>query len=320
MFEVLPEGKQNKEKEQNKLSRRDFLRVATGLTLAGAGTLAGGYFAKKGLGELGLRFEEQNADQLSSKNFFDEEARILSEQTKEAPTQTAELSPEATTATEKSPEPTSTPEIPNYFNFGQIDFEKDEQIGASFFIEQDQVVIPYFNPRTWEPNILSSGEFDPNRNTGLVYLDSGNRKILNLHSGRLGPLDEQGFSAYKLQIYFEEHPNIGVRRYSAEVQEALNDTIGSEVVFKQGENFAYSDVIAAVRVPPNLVNESKEHVYNINEWLANTFPESGFNKVLNNEKEILTLKFCGRKLAGEPDAEGEPSFRQSRFFMAMKLI
>jgi hypothetical protein len=319
MFEVLPEGKQNKEKEQNKLSRRDFLRVATGLTLAGAGTLAGGYFARKGLGELGLRFEERNADQLSSKDFFDEEARILSEQTKEAPTQTPEPTSQVTSVPEETPEPTPTPEA-GIYEFGKIDFKSGEKLGMSYFIGEDQILVPYFTPIIWYKGILDSGEFDPDRNTGLVYTESGHRKILNLHSGREGPLDEQGYSAYKLQIYFEEHPNIGVRRYPAEVQEALNNTIGSEVVFKQGENFAYSDIIAAVRVPPNLVNESKEHVYNINEWLANTFPESGFNKVLNNEKEILTLKFCGRKLAGEPDAEGEPSFRQSRFFMAMKLI
>lgn len=312
----------NKEREvKSGISRRDFLRVATGLGLAAGGALSTWYFGKKGLEELGLRFEEDQSEQTSSKDFFDEEARILSQQTEQAPTQTSQPTPEATSPPEATTEPTPTPEQLKPLQFGKVDFESQQNIGMSYFLGEDQIIVPYFTPKTWRPGILSTGEFDPDKNTGLVYLDSENRKILNLHSGRRGPLDEQGYSMYQLQLHLEEHPNIGVRRYAREVDEIMKSTIGSEVVLKQGEEFTYSKIVAAVRVPPNLVNESKQHVYDINRWLAEKFPDSGFKNVLNEENEILTVKFCGRKLAGEGDieAEGEPAYRQSRFFLASKL-
>ena len=314
----------NKERGTNKenkarMSRRDFLRVAAGLGLAGGGMALGGFFAKRGLEELGLRFEERDTNELSSKDFFDEEAQILQKQTQEAPTQTTEPAVEATGAPEETPEPTSTPEVTKYFEFGNIDFENNEQIGMSYFLAGDQVLVPYFEPIIWHPEVLSSGEFDPEKNTGVVYLDSGHRKVLNLHSGRRGPLDEQGFSAYKLQIYLEEHPDIGVRRYPREVNEILQNILGSEVVLKQANNFTYSNIVAAARITPSLVNESKKNVYNINEWLAEKFPRTGFDEVLNEEENVLVVKFCGRRLAGEEENPNEPTYRQSRFFIATKL-
>jgi len=304
-----------KERERKHISRRDFIKVATGLGLAGAGAY---YFGKETLTQLGVIRPEQ-----STEGFFNEESERLSRAT-----QVAETSQPGSTLEqpnikqpENTPEPTETPELSFNWRFGDIDFSNsNEQIGMGYFIGDEEILVPYFTPISWYEGVLQSGEFGLDRNSGLTYLDERNRKILNLHSGRLSIFDQEGLTMYQLQRYIEEYPDNGVIRYAPrEIDEVLRTLIGSDVVVKQENKFAYSKIIAAVRVPPERVIESRNNVYTIVSWLTENFRDSGFEQIRPNDRDVLITKFCGRKLGIEREETRETPWRQARFFIAKRL-
>lgn len=313
-----------------KLSRRDFLKLAAGLGLAGGGTALAYHFGKKSLEEFGY---QSGGPGESSGNFFNKESQILSRATEVAKTEEPESTLEAQGTPEPTKEPTPESELITEWRFGNIDFgNKDKQIGIAYFLGENQILVPNFTPITWFEGLYETGAFEPKENTGLIYLDSSNRKILNVHSGRQGPLHQEGYSAYKLQIYLEEHPENGVRRLPIEINKVVANIIGSDVVFKQEDKFAYSKIVAAVRVPPLKVIESQQHVFDIVSWLSQNYPDSGFRNVQGGDRNIVVTKFCGRLLGGEQnlinDLENKdlkkaindlPESQKSRFFIAEKL-
>lgn len=319
-----------KEREKRPLSRREFIKAATmvGLGLGGA---AGMWVSGKWLLEdLGVDLSEDE-NQLTTENFFEQESKILEEATHTSPTETTQPTEQAPEATAE-PEPTETPQPINRWEWGDVTFEDgSEDIGMSYFFEDQQVLIPYFTPITWYEGILNTGRFHYTRNTGLVYEDDHQRKILNLHSGRRSSVDQDGFTAYRLQIFLEEYPGKGVRRYPREVNEIMKSIIGTEVVAKQGEKFAYSKIVAATRVDPIKVPESQQHVSDITSWLATNYPESGFQNLGPENNDIVVTKFCGRILNLEQEMIDQledknlrdkindtPPFQKARFFIAKK--
>lgn len=299
-------------KSPDKISRRDFNKLA-GAVLAGIGLGGAGYAGWKTLEGLGLHLKPQEPP---SDNFFYEESQKLARATQSAATPTP-FQPEPNE--EATPEPSPTPEAENYWKFAKIDFSNSkEPIDMGFFIGSDTILVPSFTPFVYYEGALEDGAFSPEINSGMAYLDSSSRKVLNLHSGRRGPLDAQGFTMWGMQRYLEEDPNNGVRRYPKTVNEIISQSlIGSEVVIRQGKISSLVKIAAALRVPPTQVAESQSHVYDISDWLGKTYPNSGFAD-LGNGKDTLVIKFCGRILSGERADESRPSYQQSRFFIALK--
>lgn len=299
-------------KSPEKISRREFNKLAAAI-LGGIGIGGAAYSGAKVLEGLGLRFGPQEpVDQ----NFFFEESQRLARSTQAAPTATP-FEPQATQ--EPTPEPSPTPEPENDWKFAGIDFsDSTKLIDMGFFIGSDTVLVPSFIPFAYYDGALEDGAFAPDSNTGLTYLDPKNRKILNLHSGRRGSLDTQGYTMWGMQRYLEENPKNGVRRYPREVNELMDASlIGSQPVIRQGDTSSLVKVVAALRVPPEQVSASQDHVYDIADWLGATYPDSGFAH-LGRDKDTLVIKFCGRILTGERADDSRPSYQQSRFFLALK--
>lgn len=297
--------------KNSKVSRRAFLRL--GAAAAGGAALIGaGVVGKKVLEDLGVQLVPQAP---AEDNFFYREAQRLTESTRVAPTP---FQPRPTSET--TPEPSPTPETYNAWVFDNIDLsDSRKQIDMGFYIGQDTILVPYFTPIPFYEGVLEDGAFEAESNTGVTYLDGSNRKILNLHSGRRSALDTRGFTAWDLQKYFEEYPNTGSRRYPREVDEFFKKSVigSSRVITRQVTVPSHSKIVAAVRVSPEKVAESQEHVGDIVEWLGENYPDFGFAS-LGKDHETLVIKFCGRILSGEKEDETRPTYQQSRFFLALK--
>jgi hypothetical protein len=205
------------------------------------------------------------------------------------------------------------------FTFAKIDFsDSPKMVSMGFFIGGETTIVPPFIPFAFYEGALQDGVFASESNTGLAYLETYNRIILNIHSGRRGPLDTRGFSAYALQLFLETNPETGNRRYPREADQYLTNTVvGSEVVLKQKDQASLTTIAAAVRVPPQHVWESQRHVADITDWLTKKYPESTF-KNLEGDEKYLVIKFCGRILGGEDEDPRRSPSQQSRFFLALK--
>ena len=310
------------ETPQPKLSRRGFNKLA-GAVLGGIGLGGAAYSGFRFLEGLGLEIPH---------NSFEQELEGLSRAATPTPFRPQETTPaSSTTVPQETPEPSPTPEAINYWSFAKADFsDSAHQIDMMITLkDSSQLLVPSFIPIAWREGLLESGDFAPERNTGLTYLDEDRRKILNLHSGREGPL-HSGYTMWGVQLAIETDPTTGNRIYPRQAEEKLRDNyIGADVLIRQTEA-GLARIVAAVRVPPSLVYESTQHVYEqtgssgnvtsegIIPWLATNFPDSGFSEVVN-DSDVLVMKFCGRILSGEhPEERISSPYQQARFFLALK--
>ena len=297
-----------------KISRRAFLRLGSAAA-GGAALIGAAAVGRKVLEDLGVQLVPHGPVE---DNFFYREAQRLAESTHVAPTP---FQPQPTS--EVTLESPPTPETYNAWVFDNIDLSNSrKQIDMGFYIGQDTILVPYFTPVAFYEGVLEDGAFEAESNTGMTYLDGLNRKILNLHSGRRSALDTRGFTAWALQKYLEEYPSTGSRRHPREVDEFIKKSVvGSSVVVREDKVSSNSKIVAGVRVGPQRVAESQEHVGDIIDWLGQNYPDSGFADLGRNH-ETLVIKFCGRLLAEIPGLEEEdlsrPTYQQARFFLALK--
>ncbi len=307
-------------KSPDKLPRRGFLKAAVigGLGLGGAV-----YSGWKVLEGLGLRISQDSLSQ---------ELQQLAESPTPTPFQPRESTPTLSAGeVQTTPEPSPTPEFVHDWLFAGADFsDSAHQIDMMITLtDSSQLLVPAFTPLSWRDGLLEAGEFAPERNTGLTYLDEDRRKILNLHSGRLGPL-HTGFTMWDVQLAIETNPETGNRINPREAEEKLRSQfVGSEWAIEQTST-SHARCVAAVRVPPSLVYESTRHVYEqtdssgivtsegIIPWLAENFPDTGFSEIVD-DPHVLVIKFCGRILSGEHEETRIASpYQQARFFLALK--
>ncbi len=308
------------ESSRTKLSRRAFIKAAI---TGGVGLGGAGYAGLKFLERLGWEPPEVS---------FEQELQTVSKTATATPflPQEATSRPIFNQPTERTVEPFPTPEVINYWIFARADFsDSSHQIDMMITLnDSTELLIPPFTPISWREGILESGDFSPDKNTGLTYLDEDMRKILNLHSGRAGPL-RPGYTMWEVQMAIETN-SLGNRISPAQAEEKLKTQfMGASVLVRQREA-AFAKIAAAVRVPPSLVYESTRHVYEetdangnviregIVPWLAENFPDSGFSDLVD-KSDVLIIKFCGRILSGEREEKRiSSSFQQARFFLALK--
>jgi len=319
-----------------KISRREFNKLA-GAALAGVGLAGAGFAGWKLLEGLGLRVGED----APSRDSFEQELADLSRPTREASTPTPFQPQSATEIPHTTPEPSPTPELINKYKFAKADFsDSAHQIDMLLTLNNgEKLLIPLFTPLPWREGILDGPDFKPKSNTGVTYLDESGRKILNLHSGREGPLDTAGYTMWKVQLAIETNAR-GYRIYPREVDEKLSTNFtGGDAIVRQTDS-GPAKMVAAVRVPPKMVLGVSQHLNEVRDaagqitttgliaWIAETFPDSGFQKILS-DPNILIIKTCGRRLRGETQnaqfintqgkiEEETSEYRQSRFFLAFK--
>ena len=213
-----------------------------------------------------------------------------------------------------SPTPTLSP-TPEWMTYDDISF-RDQGLEVLFTMacNQDQVFMEEFFVRNYTPELLDSGEFNTNLDFAMAWEHLGFYGLW-IHSGisnRLGELP-----AYPLQIYLENNPQ-GLLRGPSETIEHMQDCLlGSEVILRQGETLSANRVVAAVRIPPFEVEEVSLQPMNLVPYLAENYPDSGFDQM---ELPGLLFYFCGRQLRGETYNTSLDYWTQSRFIIGIMPV
>ncbi len=230
----------------------------------------------------------------------------LSSPTQVPPTQTVESSP--------TPGPTATP-TPVWMTYDEVDF-RDQEIEVLFTLNCDQAQI-YLDPffvTPYTPGLFASGEFLYNFDFAMAWEHLGFYGLW-IHSGRSNQFGD--LPALPLQLYLENNAQ-GIRRNPVDLNDHLqNCLIGSEIIIRQGENSSVSKVVAAVRIPPSEVDEVSQQPMNLVPYLAENYPDSGFDQMA---LPGLLFYFCGRQLSGEAFNTNYQYWTQSRFIIGMMPI
>jgi hypothetical protein len=136
-----------------------------------------------------------------------------------------------------------------------------------------------------------------------------------IHSGQSSTFGD--LPAYPLQIYLENDAR-GYRRSPEEFDAHLqNCLMGAELRLRQGDTLSVSEVVAAVRVPPTGVLEVSHRPMEMVPYLAETYPESGFDQM---DVPGLVFFFCGRQLTGEAYNSDLDYWTQSRIIIGFMPI
>lgn len=228
--------------------------------------------------------------------------------TQHLPTQTATSAPTA------SPTPSPTP-TPEWMTYDEIDF-KDQVIEALLTMncEGEQVYLDPFLVTPYTPGIFESGAFLYNLDFSIAWEHLGFYGLW-VHSGQS---DTHGdLPAYPLQLYLENDAQ-GIRRNPDQIISHLqNCLIGSELRLRQDETLSMSEVVAAVRIPPSEVDEVSRHPMNLVPYLAENYPESGFDQM---STPGLLFYFCGRQLSGEAFNTKYSYWTQARFVIGFMPV
>lgn len=228
------------------------------------------------------------------------------------PSQTVQSSPTAIPTASPTPSPTPTPE---WMTYDGIDF-KDQEIETLLTTEceGEQIYLNPFYVTPYSPNIIESGAFFFNLDFSIAWEHLGFYGLW-VHSGVSNEFGE--LPAYPLQLYLENNAQ-GFRRNPEEMLAHIqNCLIGSELRLRQGENLSVSKVVAAVRVPPSDVDEVSSHPMTMVPYLAEKYPESGFDQM---ELPGLLYYFCGRNLSGEAFNTSFSYWTQSRFIIGFMPV
>jgi len=207
------------------------------------------------------------------------------------------------------PSPTPSP-TPEWMVYDQIDFrDQDIEVLISMQCHQDQVYLNPFNVVPYSPEIIESGIFYSSFDFSIAWEHLGYYGLW-IHSGQSREFGD--LPAYPLQAYLENDAR-GYRRSPIEFNEHLQAClIGAELRLRQGETLSVSEVVAAVRIPPSEVDEVNRQPMNLVPYLAENYPESGFDRM---ESPGLLFYFCGRQLTGEPFNADHDYWTQSRIII-----
>jgi len=178
----------------------------------------------------------------------------------------------------------------------------------------DQVYLDPFTVVPYSPEIIESGIFYSDLDFSLAWEHLGYYGLW-IHSGQSPAFGD--LPAYPLQLYLENDAR-GYRRnlsdFNTHLQECL---MGAELRLRQGETLSASEVVAAVRISPSAVEEVSRHPMELVPYLAENYPESGFDRM---EAPGLLFYFCGRQLSGEPLNTNLDYWTQSRIIIGFMPV
>jgi len=186
---------------------------------------------------------------------------------------------------------------------------KDQRITRMIFhLDNGGYVVPTFEIYRWTPGIFDTDIFDVGKGTAVAYTDDGGRLIVLVHSG----LNQ---TMTVIQNYLELSESGYRENYEITDMRLKNLMLGgSEVYIAQGQDYQYSRIVAAVRVPPSDVEDVSLHIMDLVQHLGAMYPESGFAELGN---DALVLYFCGRALAGEQTNPRLDHWTQARFVLGL---
>ncbi len=206
-----------------------------------------------------------------------------------------------------SPSPT-----PEWMVYDGIDF-RDKEVDTLFTMrcDQDVVYLEPFRVIPYDPDDIQSGEFTNDYDFSVAWEHLGYYGLW-IHSGlayNIGAL-----AAYPLQINLEQDSR-GFFRTPGEVGQYLEEcVIGAEMRMHQDDSVSVNTVMAAVRVPPSGVDEVSRHAMDLVPYLAETYPDSGFDEM---SPPGLIFYFCGQQLSGEMANPNYNKWTQARFIIGV---
>ena len=213
-------------------------------------------------------------------------------------------------------QPTITPSpTPEWMVYDGIDFrDKEADVLFTMRCDQDVIYLEPFRILPYDPDIMQSGEFSNDLDFSMAWEHLGYYGLW-IHSGLAYNIGE--LTAYPLQINLEQDAR-GFFRTPSEVSEYLeNCVINAKMRMRQGDTVSVNTVVAAVRVPPSEIDEVSRHVMDLVPYLAETYPDSGFEEM---SLPGLLFYFCGQQLTGEMANPSYNKWTQARFIIGFKPL
>ncbi len=187
--------------------------------------------------------------------------------------------------------------------------DKEVEVLLNMKCNQDTVYFEPFPVVPYSQEVLESGEFFENFDFSIAWEHLGFYGLW-VHSGLAYGIGE--LTAYPLQIYLEKDAQ-GFFRNPSAVNEYLQDCVmNAEMHLRQGNAISVNKVVAAVRVPPSEVDEVSRHAMGLVPYLAETYPDSGFDQMY---PPGLVFYFCGQQLTGEMANPNYDKWTQARFII-----
>ena len=210
-------------------------------------------------------------------------------------------------------QPTITPSMaPEWMVYDGIDF-RDNEVDALFTMrcDQDAVYLEPFRIVPYSSEIMGNGEFSNDLDFSVAWEHLGYYGLW-IHSGLAYNIGE--LAAYPLQINLEQDAR-GFFRTPDEVSQYLEDcVIDAEMRMRQDDLISANTIVAAVRVPPSGIDEVSRHVMDLVPYLAETYPDSGFDEM---SPPGLLFYFCGQQLTGEMANLNYNKWTQARFIIGV---
>ena len=250
----------------------------------------------------------------SNNNILDETLQIFQSEIADAQDSTKTPRIDLTlTLSNLSHQLTITPSpTPEYMVYDGIDF-RDKEVDALFTMrcDQDEVYLEPFRIIPYSPEIMGSGGFSKDYDYSVSWEHLGFYGLW-IHSGLAYGIGE--LAAYPLQINIEQDAQ-GFFRTPDEVSQYIEDcVIGAEMQMHQDGSVSTNHIAAAVRVPPSGIEEVSRHAMDLVPYLAETYPDSGFNKM---SPPGLIFYFCGQQLTGEVANPNYNKWTQARFIVGI---
>lgn len=211
------------------------------------------------------------------------------------------------------PQPTPTPTIPWMEFSGVSILNLPTLMTFQPGCDDKAIALPEFQILPWTPDIFEKGEFDVSKKTAVAWEHLGYTGLW-IHSG----MDWAGnpLAAQPLQEYLEKKDAWRKNTPAEFDQKASECLIGSIVKVKVGEDLLEGEVTAVVRIPAGDVEMVSTHVMDLVPYLAQTYPDRGFEKLKAPE---LLLYFCGRLLSGEKPDYSIEDYSRTRIIVAIEL-
>ena len=190
--------------------------------------------------------------------------------------------------------------------------EQQVEILITLNCNDQEVYIRKFTVIPWYPEVFTNGQFAVTSNNAIAWEHLGFYGLW-VHSGQ--DIIGNELTAFPLQNALERN-DVGILHNPTSFNEALDSClIGGEITIKQGETISLNQVVAAVRVPSGQVEEVSSHVMDLLPYLAETYPDSGFDQMTSPG---MLLYFCGRRLNGESYNLNENYWTQSRIIIGFQ--
>lgn len=200
-----------------------------------------------------------------------------------------------------------------WMNFGGIDL-LSASVGFDFSPAcggQSMVSIPPIEIMAWHPEVFETGEFGIGKNMAVAWEHLGYEGLL-IHSG--WDFWHERSPATDLQ-YFLETDALNEVQDLKTIENKLQDCLrGSSVHVSQDSQGLQGNVAAAVRIPPQGVEELSKHTMDLVPYLRQAYPGTGFEEI---DENALLLFFCGRAALDEQNNPEADYWTQTRYIIAL---